>query len=123
MIHLTPAEPLRELVRDLGVYKAAREAGKLAIGVDSNQNYLHPGTMLTSMIKRVDLAVYEAFKSARDGSWQGGVRVLGLAEGGVGWVLDERNRSLVNAGMEAAIEKARKAIIAGEIKVTDYMAQ
>jgi len=52
------------------VYKAAREAGKLAIGVDSNQNYLHPGTMPTSMIKRVDLAVYEAFKSARDGSWR-----------------------------------------------------
>ena len=81
----------------LGVYQAAREAGKLAIGVDSNQNYLHPGTMLTSMIKRVDLAVYEAFKSARDGSWKGGVRILGLAEGGVGWALDEHNRSLVPA--------------------------
>ena len=107
----------------LGVYQAAGEAGKLAIGVDSNQNYLHPGTMLTSMIKRVDLAVYEAFKSARDGSWTGGVRILGLAEDGVGWALDEHNRSLVSAGMEAAIENARKAIIAGEITVTDYMAK
>ena len=67
----------------LGVLEAAKEAGKLAIGVDSNQNYLHPGTMLTSMIKRVDLAVYEAFKSAREGSWKAGVRVLGLAKGGV----------------------------------------
>ena len=106
-----------------GVLRAAKEAGKLAIGVDSNQNYLHPGTMLTSMIKRVDLAVYEAFGSAREGSWKAGVRVLGLAEGGVGWALDKHNRSLIPADMEAAIEKARKAIIAGRIKVTDYMAR
>ena len=107
----------------LGVLQAAKDAGKLAIGVDSNQNYLHPGTMLTSMIKRVDVAVYDAFKSARDGTWRGGVRVLGLAEGGVGWALDEHNRSLISPDMEAAIEKARKAIIAGEIKVTDYLAR
>ena len=107
----------------IGVYQAARDAGKLAIGVDSNQNYLHPGTMLTSMVKRVDVAVYEAFKSARDGSWKGGVQILGLAEDGVGWALDEYNRRLVPAGMEAAIEQARQDIIAGRIVVTDYMAQ
>ena len=68
----------------LGVYRAAKDAGKLAIGVDSNQNHLHPGTMLTSMVKRVDAAVYGAFKSVRDGAWEVGVEVLGLAEGGVG---------------------------------------
>ena len=107
----------------IGVYQAARDAGKLAIGVDSNQNYLHPGTMLTSMVKRVDVAVYEAFKSARDGSWKGGVQILGLAEDGVGWALDEYNRRLVPAGMEAVIEQARQDIIAGRIVVTDYMAQ
>ena len=107
----------------IGVYQAARDAGKLAIGVDSNQNYLHPGTMLTSMVKRVDVAVYEAFKSARDGSWKGGVQILGLAEDGVGWALDEYNRRLVPAAMEAAIEQARQDIIAGRIVVTDYMAQ
>ena len=107
----------------IGVYQAARDAGKLAIGVDSNQNYLHPGTMLTSMVKRVDVAVYEAFKSARDGSWKGGVQILGLAEDGVGWALDEYNRRLVPARMEAAIEQARQDIIAGRIVVTDYMAQ
>ena len=107
----------------IGVYQAARDAGKLAIGVDSNQNYLHPGTMLTSMVKRVDVAVYEAFGSARDGSWKGGVQILGLAEDGVGWALDEYNRSLVSAEMEAAIERARQDIIAGRIVVTDYMAQ
>ena len=107
----------------IGVYQAARDAGKLAIGVDSNQNYLHPGTMLTSMVKRVDVAVYEAFESARDGSWKGGVQILGLAEDGVGWALDEYNRSLVSAEMETAIERARQDIIAGRIVVTDYMAQ
>ena len=107
----------------LGVLQAARDAGKLAIGVDSNQNYLHPGTMLTSMIKRVDVAVYEAFTSAREGTWKGGVRVLGLAEGGVGLALDEHNRSLISPDMEAVIEKARKTIIAGQIKVTDYLAR
>ena len=107
----------------IGVYQAAKDAGKLAIGVDSNQNYIHPGTMLTSMIKRVDVAVYESFKAAQEGTWQGGIQVLGLAEDGVGWAVDEHNRSLVSAEMEAAIEQARMDIIAGNIAVTDYMAQ
>ena len=107
----------------IGVYQAAKDAGKLAIGVDRNQNYLHPGTMLTSMVKRVDVAVYEAFKSAREGTWKGGTQVLGLAEAGVGWALDEHNRSLVPADMEAAVKQARKDIIAGRIEVSDYMAR
>ena len=107
----------------LGVYQAAKDAGKLAIGVDSNQNHLHPGTMLTSMVKRVDVAVYEAFRSALDGTWKAGVRVLGLAEGGVGWVVDENNRALVTPEMEAAVEQARQDIVAGKIVVTDYMAR
>ncbi len=105
----------------IGVYQAAKDSGKLAIGVDSNQNYLHPGTMLTSMIKRVDVAVYDAFKSAKDGTWKGGIKVLGLAEEGVGYSIDEHNRSLISADMEAKLEKARSEIIAGKIKVTDYM--
>ena len=107
----------------IGVYQAAKDAGKLAIGVDSNQNYIHPGTMLTSMIKRVDVAVYESFKAAQDGTWQGGIQILGLAEDGVGWAVDEHNRSLVSDEMEAAVEQARQDIIAGTIQVTDYMAQ
>ena len=107
----------------IGVYQAAKDAGKLAIGVDSNQNYIHPGTMLTSMVKRVDVAVYESFRAAKDGTWQGGIQILGLAEDGVGWALDEHNRSLVSAEMETAIEQARTDIIAGNIAVTDYMAQ
>ena len=107
----------------IGVYQAAKDAGKLAIGVDSNQNYMHPGTMLTSMIKRVDVAVYDSFRDAREGTWQGGIQILGLAEDGVGWALDEHNRSLIPAEVEAAIEQAREDIIAGRIAVTDYMAQ
>ncbi len=107
----------------IGVYQAAKDTGKLAIGVDSNQNYMHPGTMLTSMIKRVDVAVYESFRAAQEGTWQGGIQVLGLAEDGVGWALDEHNRSLISAEVEAAIEQAREDIIAGRIAVTDYMAQ
>src|SRR5262249_49516630 len=84
----------------LGVLQAAKDRGRVAIGVASNQNYLYPGTMLTSMVKRVDLAVYESFKFAREGVWQPGVRVLGVAEGGVGYALDQYNRSLITPDME-----------------------
>ncbi len=107
----------------VGVYQAAKDSGKLAIGVDSNQNYMHPGTMLTSMIKRVDVAVYDAFMTAKKGTWKGGIKVLGLAEEGVGWALDKHNRGLVSAAMEAKLEQARKDIISGKIKVTDYMSK
>jgi basic membrane protein A and related proteins len=107
----------------LGVLQAAKDKGRLAIGVDSNQNHIHPGSVLTSMIKRVDLAVYEAFKAARDGTWKAGVRSLGVAEGGVGFSLDQHNRSLITAEMEKRLQQARADIVAGKIKVTDYMAK
>ena len=105
----------------VGVYQAAEDAGKLAIGVDSNQNYLHPGTMLTSMLKRVDTAAYDAFKQAQDGTWEPGMQVLGLADNGVGWALDEHNESLISADMQAAVEAATAGIVSGEIAVHDYM--
>ncbi|MEE9322673.1 MAG: BMP family ABC transporter substrate-binding protein [Granulosicoccus sp.] len=105
----------------VGVYQAAKDGGKLAIGVDSNQNYLHPGTMLTSMLKRVDVAAYKAFKEAMDGTWEPGIKVLGLAEEGVGWALDEHNESLITADMKTALEEATASIIAGDLKVHDYM--
>jgi basic membrane protein A len=105
----------------LGVLQAARDRGRLAIGVDSNQNHLYPGSILTSMIKRVDLAVYEAFRGARDGTWRAGSRVLGVAEGGVGYALDQHNRSLITPEMERRLEEARAAIVAGRITVPDYM--
>jgi len=106
----------------LGVYQAAKDDGKLAIGVDSNQNHIHPGTMLTSMVKGVDVAVYSAFKAGMDDQWKPGMEVLGLAQDGVGWALDEHNASLVNDEMKATIESLREKIIAGDIEVHDYMA-
>ena len=105
----------------IGVYQAAKDNGKYAIGVDSNQNYLHPGTMLTSMLKRVDVAAYNVFKSANDGSWKSGIQVLGLKEGGIDWALDEHNKNLISPAMKAAVERAKASIIAGEISVHDYM--
>ncbi len=106
----------------IGVYQAAKDSGKLAIGVDSNQNYLHPGTMLTSMLKRVDVAAYNSFKGALDNTWKPGIQVLGLAEDGVGWALDEHNRDLVSAEMKDKVEQARADILASKITVHDYMA-
>ncbi|CAI8244386.1 MAG: Membrane lipoprotein TmpC [Marinobacterium sp. xm-d-530] len=105
----------------VGVYQAAADSGKYAIGVDSNQNYLQPGTMLTSMVKRVDVAAYNSLKAMQDGAWQAGFQALGLAQGGVDWALDEHNEALITAEMKSAVEAAKKAIIAGEIKVHDYM--
>ncbi len=105
----------------IGVYQAAKDSGKLAIGVDSNQNYLHPGTMLTSMLKRVDVAAYNTFKDALDNTWKPGIQVLGLAEDGVGWALDEHNSGLVSAEMKGKVEQARADILANKIMVHDYM--
>ncbi|WP_323797549.1 BMP family ABC transporter substrate-binding protein [Nisaea sp.] len=106
----------------LGVLQAAEDAGKKAIGVDSNQNYLHPGTMLTSMLKRVDIAAYNVFKSAKAGELKPGINVLGLGENGVGWALDEHNKAMITDEMKAAVAKAEAGIKSGEIKVHDYMA-
>ncbi len=100
----------------VGVYQAAKDAGKFAIGVDSNQNHLHPGTMLTSMVKRVDVAVYNAFKGT-----QPGVTSLGLKEGGVDYAMDQHNAKLVTPQMKAQVDAAKADIIAGKIKVIDYM--
>jgi basic membrane protein A len=100
-----------------GVYQAAKDSGKLAIGVDSNQNHLQPGTMLTSMIKRVDVAVYNVIKAHASG-----VTVLGLKEGGVDYALDANNAKLVNADMKKKVDAIKADIISGKIKVADYMA-
>jgi len=107
----------------LGVLQAAKDKGRLAIGVDSNQNHIHPGTVLTSMIKRVDLAVYDALKTAKDGTWKPGRRAIGVADNGVGYSLDQHNRTLITPEMERRLTQARADIIAGKLKVTDYMAK
>lgn len=103
-----------------GVYQAAFDEGKYAIGVDSNQNHLHPGTMLTSMVKRVGVATVETFKAAEKGEFTPGIQVLGLKESAVGWALDEHNRALVTPEMEAKVADIQAKIIAGNIKVHDY---
>ena len=105
----------------VGVYQAAKDAGKLAIGVDSNQNYLQPGTMLTSMLKRVDVAAYNVFMDAKNDAFTAGIQVLGLAEEGVGWSLDEHNESLITDDMKAKVEELTAKIKSGEITVHDYM--
>jgi len=105
----------------IGVLQAAKDRGKLGIGVDSNQNYLHPGTMLTSMTKQVDVAAYNSFKAMQAGTWRGDVHVLGLKEGGVDWAYDRYNEKLVSPEMKAKVEAAKADIIAGKIVVHDYM--
>ena len=99
----------------VGVFQAAKDAGRLAIGVDSNQNHLHPGSILTSMVKRVDLAVLQAFKGV-----QPGITALGLKEGAIDYAMDEHNAKLVPPEMKQKVEAAKAEIIAGKLKVIDY---
>lgn len=104
----------------VGVLQTAADQGILSIGVDSNQNYLHPGKVLTSMMKRVDNAVYNVFSKGVD-NFEGGIKVLDLKADGVGYALDQYNEKLITPEMKAAVEAAKAAIIAGDIKVHDYM--
>jgi basic membrane protein A and related proteins len=103
----------------VGVLQTAADEGILSIGVDSNQNYLHPGSVLTSMLKRVDNAVYEAFKEGEN--LTAGVNVLSLANDGVGYAMDENNAALVTPEMQAAVDAAAAKIKSGELVVHDYM--
>jgi basic membrane protein A len=105
----------------IGILQATSDRGKLGIGVDSNQNYLHPGNMLTSMLKRVDVAAYNSFKAMQAGTWKGDVQVLGLKEGGVDWALDKYNEKLITPEMKTRVDAAKADIIAGKITVIDYM--
>ncbi|TDR33106.1 BMP family lipoprotein [Hydromonas duriensis] len=100
-----------------GVYQAAKDNKKFAIGVDSNQNHLFPGTMLTSMVKRVDVAVKKAFTDAASGQFAGGTVSLGLAENGVDWADDENNKSLITADMRTKVTQIKKDIVDGKIKI------
>ncbi|QMU58242.1 MAG: BMP family ABC transporter substrate-binding protein [Boseongicola sp.] len=103
----------------VGVLQTAADEGILSIGVDSNQNHLHPGSVLTSMLKRVDNAVYDVFENGVDG-FESGVSVMGLDNDGVGYAVDEFNESLVTADMIAAVEEAKAKIISGELEVAAY---
>ena len=106
----------------MGALQMAKEKGKLAIGVDSNQNYLHPGNMLTSMVKRVDMAIYDSFMQVKNNTWKGGITYKGLKEGGVDWVLDKDNRKVVTPEIEKRVNGVKADIINGKVKVIDYRA-
>ena len=101
----------------LGVFEAAREKKRLAIGVDSDQYAEAPGFILTSMVKRVDNAVYSTIDQVDHGAWQGGVHVFGLKERGVGWVYDAHNQALVPAPVKARVDSLEQEIVAGRIAV------
>ncbi|MEC9197501.1 MAG: BMP family ABC transporter substrate-binding protein [Pseudomonadota bacterium] len=104
----------------VGVLQAAADAGIYGIGVDSNQNYMFPGHVLTSMLKRVDNAVYDAFKDGTDLAT--GIQVMGIANGGIGYAMDEFNADLVTDEMKASVDEAAAKIASGELLVHDYMA-
>ncbi|MBB4101723.1 BMP family lipoprotein [Allorhizobium borbori] len=105
----------------LGVLQTAADNKKLSIGVDSNQNHLHPGSVLTSMVKRVDLAVYNAYADAKADKFTGGIVAMGVKDDGVAWALDDNNKALITPEMQAAVDKAKADIISGAVKVHDYM--
>lgn len=99
------------------------EANKFVIGVDSNQNGQRPGFVLTSMVKRVDIAVYDVVKEVKEGKFRGGFHSFGLDKDGVAYAMDENNKSLISPDAINKVEDAKKKIVAGEIKVTDAMAK
>jgi basic membrane protein A len=101
----------------LGVFEAARQMNRLAIGVDADQWAEAPGHVLTSMVKGVDAVVYDQIDRVRKGTFKGGVYEYGLAEGGVGYVYDAHNRALIPDSVHTRIEQLRADIIAGRIVV------
>jgi basic membrane protein A and related proteins len=107
----------------LGVFDAAESYKKFAIGVDANQNWIKPGYVLTSMLKRIDNAIYSIVKDEVEGKFKGGVHIYGLDNDGVGYAIDDNNKNLIPEWVIQKVEQARKDIIAGKIKVTDAMAK
>lgn len=99
------------------------EANRFVIGVDSNQNAVKPGFVLTSMVKRVDNAVYDVVKEVLTGNFKGGFHVFGLEKNGVAYAMDQYNEPLIPKETIRRVEDAKEKIVAGEIKVTDAMAK
>ncbi len=106
-----------------GIFDAAEEKKKLAIGVDSNQNWIKPGFILTSMLKRVDIAVYDTIKEARDGHFAAGTNRFGLKSKGIDYAVDQYNEKLISAEQKSQLEKLKEQIISGKIVVPDYYKQ
>ncbi len=106
-----------------GVFDAAEEKKKFAIGVDSNQNWIKPGVILTSMMKAVDVAVYDTIKEAQAGKFTGGIVHFGLKNEGVNYTVDKYNEKLITPDMKKKVEEIKKKIIAGQSQVPDYYKQ
>ena len=104
----------------IGVLQAAADAGVFGIGVDANQNWMHPGSVLTSMLKRLDLTIFEQAEKSVAGTFQNGIYILGLAEGGLGYAMDENNADLISDDMISKVEQAKGDIISGAITVADW---
>ena len=115
----------------LGAFDAVEQYGKddqgraqkLVIGVDSNQNWVKPGFVLTSMVKRVDNAVYQIVKDRVGNQFAGGIHVYGLENEGIGYAVDQYNKDLISDSTLQAVEDVKRKIIGGQIKVTDVMAK
>jgi basic membrane protein A len=105
---------------NFGVFDAAEERKRLAIGVDSNQNWTKPGFILTSMLKRVDEAVYATIEEAQSGKFQGGIRKFGLANQGIGYAVDKFNEKLLTSEMRVRAEELKRDILSGKIEVPDF---
>ncbi|HEY8279671.1 MAG TPA: BMP family ABC transporter substrate-binding protein [Bdellovibrionota bacterium] len=105
---------------NFGAFDAAEDKKKFAIGCDSNQNWVKPGFVLTSMLKRVDQAVYQVIKDSVNGKFTGGTHRFGLKDGGVDYALDQYNEKLVPADVRKKVDQIKKEIIAGKIAVPDF---
>lgn len=103
-----------------GAFDAAAAQKKFVIGVDSNQNWMKPGTVLTSMLKRVDIAVFETVRETKEAQFKAGITRFGLKDKGVDYAVDEHNQKLITPEMKAKVESLRNDILAGKIKVPDY---
>ncbi|PIS11672.1 MAG: BMP family ABC transporter substrate-binding protein [Bdellovibrio sp. CG10_big_fil_rev_8_21_14_0_10_47_8] len=103
-----------------GVFDAAEEKKKFAIGVDSNQNWIKPGFILTSMLKRVDIAVYDTIKESKENHFRSGVFRFGLKDEGIDYAVDQYNEKLITPEMKNKVEALKSQIIKGQIQVPDY---
>lgn len=100
-----------------GGMKAAKEKGVYSIGVDVNQNAIYPGSVLTSMIKRVDVAVFNAIQSMVEDSWSSGIKYLGVADGALDYAIDANNKSVLPQDVRLKISRAKSMIANGDLKV------
>jgi basic membrane protein A len=104
----------------LGVFDAAEDKKKFAIGVDANQDWTKPGLILTSMLKRVDQAIYSAIEAAKAGKYQSGVKQFGLANKGIDYSVDQYNSKVLTPEVRKRADELKAEIISGKIVVPDY---